>query len=66
MKIVTPRRLAQQIVHCATEALSAIEHKEDPRHVVADLNQARQLIDEVLKTYGSMARGAARGDPDEG
>ena len=64
-KIVSMRRLMQQVVHCAQEALSAHENHEDPRHVCADLDQARELIGEVLKTYTPMAKGAARGDTDE-
>ena len=62
MKIVSMRRLIQQTGHCVAEALSAAERNEDPRHVVADLEQASMLIQEVLKTYRPMAKGAERGD----
>ena len=62
MKLVTMRRLIQQTGHCVAEALSAAENQEDPRHVVADLEQAALLIQQVLKTYRSMAKGAERGD----
>jgi hypothetical protein len=46
---VTVRRNMQQIVHCAIEALSAHEHKEDPFVVLADLDQARGLIEIVTR-----------------
>lgn len=62
MKIVTMRRLIQQTGHCVAEALSAAENKEDARHVVADLEQAAALIQEVLKTYRAIAKGTERGD----
>lgn len=57
-RLTSIRRTLEQIVHCAEEALSAHSAKEDPRHVRDDLDQARQLIDHALKTYGPMARGA--------
>lgn len=44
---ITLRRNMQQIVHCAIEALSAHEHNEDPFVVLADLDQARGLIEMV-------------------
>lgn len=63
-RLTTLRRNMQQIVHCAQEALSAHEHGEDPRHCMEDLQQARQLIDHVLKSVVPWARGAARGTGD--
>lgn len=50
-RLTTPRRTLQQVVHCAEEALSAHENNEDPRHVVDDLTQAKQLIEHALKTF---------------
>jgi hypothetical protein len=58
-RLTTPRRTLQQIVHCTEEALSAHENREDPRHVVDDLVQAKQLIDHALKTFLPQARGAS-------
>lgn len=47
--LTTPRRTMQQIKHCVGEALSAYEMREDPQHVLADLQQARELLDVVIK-----------------
>lgn len=58
-RITTLRRTMQQILHCAQEALSAYEKNEDPRHVRDDLEQARMLIDHVMKPIRQMANGAA-------
>jgi hypothetical protein len=44
-RIVTIRRIVQQLVHCANEALSVIEHTEDIKCAVGDLQQARLLVD---------------------
>lgn len=41
---VTVRRNLEQIKHCVEEALSIVIHREDPRHALDDLEQARQLI----------------------
>ena len=46
---VTLRRNMQQIVHCAIEALSAHENDEDQFVVLADLDQARGLIEIVTR-----------------
>lgn len=62
MKIVSLRRSLQQAGHCVAEALAAHEHREDPRLVADDLEQAKALIEDVLITYRSMAKGAERGD----
>lgn len=45
---VSIRRNLQQVVHCAVEALSVVEHDEDWRCAVDDLQHARGLIDEVI------------------
>jgi hypothetical protein len=63
-RVTAPRRTMQQIIHCCVEALSAWEHNEDPRHIRDDLDQARQLIDIVLRTVSPMAAGAKRADVD--
>ncbi len=46
--ITTTRRTLEQIVHSAEEALSAHAAGEDPEHVLADLEQARDLIIHVI------------------
>jgi hypothetical protein len=61
-RLTSLRRTMQQAIHCVQEALDAHEHKDDPRHVRDDLVQARALIDEVLVTVVSQARGASRAD----
>jgi hypothetical protein len=38
------RRTLEQIEHCAKEALSVVEHEEDPRLAIEDLHQAQELI----------------------
>ena len=40
----TLRRTLEQIEHCAKEALSVVEHGEDPRLAIEDLQQAQELI----------------------
>lgn len=55
-KPVTPRRTMQQIKHCVEEALAAYEAQEDPAHVLADLQQAGELINTVVHTIESGAR----------
>lgn len=47
-RIITNRRLIQQIVHCASEALAVVENDEDPKCAVDDLEQAAELIQKVL------------------
>lgn len=58
-RVVSLRRMLQQTVHHAQEALSSDENNEDPRHVVDDLRKAQRLIDRVLKIYTAVASGAA-------
>ncbi len=56
---VTLRRNLQQIKHCVEEALSVIEHGEDHRPAIEDLEQAAQLLKDVLpqlKTYGTIRK----------
>jgi hypothetical protein len=48
-RIITPRRLLEQIVHTAQEALSIYEHKEDVRCALDDINSMEALIIEVRK-----------------
>jgi len=50
---VTPRRTMQQIKHCVEEALAAFKAHEDPQHYLADLEQARQLLDVVIPVLKS-------------
>ena len=45
----TPRRTMQQIIHCVEEALSAYQENEVKDHVLADLEQARELLDVTIK-----------------
>ncbi len=49
----TPRRSMQQIIHCVEEALAAHEADEQSGHVIADLEQASELIDRVITTFKS-------------
>jgi hypothetical protein len=56
---VTLRRNIQQIKHCVEEALSVIEHGEDHRSAIDDLEHASMLLKEVLprlKTYGTVRK----------
>jgi len=45
----TIRRLLQQLVHCVTEASEIIAWDEHPEHATNDLEQARNLCNEVLR-----------------
>lgn len=45
---ITTRRTLQQIMHCTEEALSIVEHEEDERCAIDDLEQAQALIGQVL------------------
>ena len=60
-RVITPRRTIEQIKHCVEDALSAFINNEDARCVFDDLDQARKLIDIVIKdTIFPMAKGAGR------
>jgi hypothetical protein len=47
-RLITPRRILQQIVHCCNEALSVYENDEDIRNCLDDLNDARDLINFII------------------
>lgn len=51
--LTTPRRSMQQIIHCVEEALAAQEADEQQGHVLADLQQARELLDVTIATLKS-------------
>lgn len=55
-RVTTLRRNIEQIVHCAQEALSALNANEDPRHIRDDLNQAKELISFVSRGLDVMVR----------
>lgn len=57
---VTLRRNVEQVKHCVEEALSVMDHGEDLRCAVDDLEQARQLIDVVLPKLKPTPVGAIR------
>ncbi len=59
-RIVTPRRLMEQTLHCVKEALSIYENKEDYRCALDDIEQAQELLVEVKKTIKAMATGVDR------
>jgi len=60
-RIIMPRITLEQIKHCIQESLSAHLNDEDPRCIVDDLNQAKKLIENIMPTFLSMAKGANDG-----
>ena len=47
-RVITIRRNLEQAQHCIAEALSIIEHDEDKRCAVDDLEQAVSLLSEAV------------------
>ncbi len=59
-RTVTLRRMIQQVVHCAEEALSVVERDEDTRCAIDDLEQAEMLIEKCLadaRDFNTLKRG---------
>jgi len=47
-RTITQRRSLQQVKHCVEEALSVLEHGEDQRCALDDLEQAYMLVAKVI------------------
>jgi hypothetical protein len=45
---VTTRRTLEQAKHCIEEALSVLQNGEEPGHVLADVEQAYELLRVVM------------------
>jgi len=46
---ISLRRTLEQAKHCVVEALSVVEHEEDPRCALDDAQHARDLLDIIIK-----------------
>lgn len=54
-RVSSLRRTIEQIGHCAREALSVLEAKENESFAIEDLEQARDLIDDVIPHLEKLA-----------